>query len=416
LELLDLLSLYAPQKRYQLPDRFLLYAQDALNRAGIGTEFLGAEPLERLIKAHVLTESEDRGAHFSEFLERSGIHFMATATNLTTGELDVVGSFCSPDRLPALVPGLLASSAFPAVFRPRMNWELRAGSPGAPEELIDGGIADNLPIIPVYRFLFGAGHSGCVKLRPTVPSNNGKSRAVPHLLLTASLESRKLDLEGQELRQTADSWPSLKSRVTQLKYNVKVDSHRQTQVDLRKIQAKIQAALDDKKKNGIAQTAPASSIELPDLHISCVKPEWLCGTFAFHPMLGFKRSRQAASIAHGCASTFVHLHCEQNENPDWVSEWWQPIQLHSDVLRASHGSGIRFELHPQKPNDKGDCCVVKGLTCPFSRKGLESSAKVACSESDQDPALDPLGTETKSAVEEIYRQCGKRTAHQRVEE
>jgi predicted acylesterase/phospholipase RssA len=420
LELLDLLSLYAPHKRGQLPDRFVLYAQDALNRAGIGTELLGSEPLEQLIKAHVLTKPESRGAGFGEFLD-SGIQFMATATNLTTGELDVLGSFCNPQRSPALIPGLLASGAFPAVFRPRMNWELRAGTPGLPEELVDGGIADNLPIVPVYRFLFCAGHARWLKLRPRVgPAGEGEKSARPHLILTASLEPKKITLTGDVLDETAESWPALKERVGELKYNVSVDSHCDTQTDLRKIQAALE------EKNLLANVEKDDLIELPDVHISCVKPEWLCHTFAFHPMLGFKRQRQAANIAHGCASTLLHLHREQESHPDWTSQWWNTLELHPEIWleelwnRQKPGPEGRLNesiaLHPRAPNDKGDCCFVKGYVCPFSRPSLEKSEEEAgkTSASGAGKALDPLEPETKAALHEIYLQCGMKKKNHRV--
>jgi predicted acylesterase/phospholipase RssA len=384
-ELLDLLSLNAPDKRCELPDRLILYAQEALNRAGVGSELLGAEPLEQLIIAHVL--AEDQGAEFHEFLGSGGIHFLATATNLTTGEQDVLGSFCNTDRRPALVPGLLASSAFPGVFRPRMNWELRAASPGLPEELVDGGIADNLPLIPVYRFLFYAGHAGWLELRPTPePEEGAEKKPVPHLLLTASLEPQKRGLSGGQLKRTAECWPELKRRIGQLKYNVKVDSHRQTQSDLRKIQA------------ALAKENKHPELELLDLHVSCVKPAWLCGTFAFHPMLGFKRDRQARSIAHGCASTLVHLYYEQLDHPNWTPHWWNPLELFEGTCTREPGTDIHFILNPRRANSCGDCCFVRGHKCPFSEKELSS--------------LKPgLPKETVAALDDIYHRCGERKTH-----
>ena len=416
LEVLGLLSLHSPQKRGQLADRVLLCAQDALNRAGVGTELLGAEPLELLIRAHVLPNLEDQGAEFKEFL-RGGIHFLATTTNLRTGELDVLGSFCNPLRQPALVPGLLASSAFPGVFRPRMNWELRAGSPGLPEELIDGGVADNLPIIPVYRFLFYAGYKGWLKLRPTVDSEpGGRKEARPHLLLTASLEPRRRVLKGKELQRVAECWPWLRSRTAQLQYNVKVDSHRETQHDLRRICEALRK-----------QIPGPSEVELPDLHISCVKPEWLCGTFAFHPMLGFRRTRQAQNIAHGCASTLVHLHREQEKHAAWTEHWWVRIKLRPGVCLPEENSGNGPEegrdncvrLRPSPPDVDGNCCFVEGRKCPFSKPELERVKAALAPNETEDQNREPLsqlGRETAMALQEIYRRCGERKTHQRAEQ
>lgn len=387
LELVDILSHSSPTKRRRLPNRLLLYAQDALNRSGIGNQILGAEPLEQLIRAHVLTQGENRGEQFDDFLRHGNIQFLATTTNLTTLELDVLGSFCNKERQPALVAGLLASSAFPAVFRARMNWEVRASSPGEPEELIDGGITDNLPIIPVYRFLFYAGLAQWIKSRP-VSKKDEKPR--PHLLLTASLEPRKAALDSAELDRVAHSWPKLSARVNQLRYNVKVDSHAQIQKDVRAIRTAFQA------KN----RTPA--LELLDLHISCVKPEWLCGTFAFHPMLGFRRKRQAMSIAHGCALTLAHLHWEQTRagQEAWAREWWTPLQVHTDPMpyEERDGEPPSIRLQPHRCTDKGHCCILKDQFCPFSKAKLEELA-------------DHLPERTRQTLSEIYKYCGEASTH-----
>jgi hypothetical protein len=256
-----------------------------------------------------------------------------------------------------------------------MSWELRAGSPGLPEELVDGGIADNLPIIPVYRFLFYAGYAGWLTARP----RKGEQH-FPHLLLTASLEPRKRDIKGDELNGTAACWVTLRRRVKQLQYNVKVDSHRQTQADV----AKIIAALEK------ANLAPG--FNMPDVRVSCVQPEWLCDTFAFHPMLGFTRKKQAMSIAHGCASTLVHLVREQNDNLEQTKHWWKTLNLHDA------GSDTSLPLKPRAVTPCGDCCFVDGHKCTFARTVL-SRIRPAPSEA------------TIVALDEIYQRCGEPQTH-----
>ena len=377
IELLDLLSCTSGRKKGRLLDRLVGYGQDALNRAGIGTELLGAEPLEQIIKAHVLLDPNDRAAEFNAFL-KDGIHFLATTTNLTTGEIDVLGSYAPQKRQPALLPGLLASSAFPAVFRPRMNWELRAGVPGSPEELVDGGIADNLPILPVSRFLYLAHRQKRIALRP---------EAGPHLLFTASLEPRKRTLHPEELAQTKGKWFKTISRASELRYNVKIDSHRQTQDDLRRITNEIQAKY------------PGTSTDLLDLHVSCVKPEWLCGTFGFHPMLGFRRTRQARSIAHGCATTLAHLHFERKRNPKWVGNWWNELSFKETTATLHAGPEIDFTLSPGKAEKPGDCWFRCGRTCPFSIQQLQANGLTEKA--------------TLGALSEIYYECGKANTHRK---
>ena len=382
LELLDLLGANSPRRKGELAQRLLFYSQDGLNRAGIGTEVLGAEPLELLIREHILSQANDRGAQFDEFLRgESRIQFLATTTNLTTGELDLLGSFGGSNN-PALIPGLLASSAFPGVFRPRLNWEVRASS-GLPEELIDGGIADNLPFLPVIRFLFLASQKGWIK--PRLQNR-------PHLLLTASLEPRREDLEPAALEKTVESWMDVSDRVRQLRYNVKVDTHQKTQENLRKIYA--------------ALTPPVPH-QLLNLHTICVKPEWLPGTFAFHPMLGFRRRRQAQSIAHGCAMTLANLYLEQNDHLNWSNNWWDDkLGFNKETLCMDGSKKGAFFLKPLTPLSgakPGDCHFRLGRPCPFSQSLLKDQKHNS-----------GLKEETIAALNEIYVVCGEQTTHARA--
>jgi predicted acylesterase/phospholipase RssA len=70
------------------------HLQDWLERSGVGEQVLGAEPLAMLITDHVLAPYRDPSTRpgavpFDAFLS-SGIYFLATATNLTRGRLEVL--------------------------------------------------------------------------------------------------------------------------------------------------------------------------------------------------------------------------------------------------------------------------------------------------------------------------------------
>jgi hypothetical protein len=314
------------------------------------------------------------------------VQFLATATNLTTGELDLLGSHSSLDRVPALVPGLLASSAFPGVFRPRADWELRSLAAGLPEELVDGGIADNLPILPVMRFLFLSSRLGVAAARPTVGG-----RPAPHLLFTASLEVERHDLTPEEARQKAGNWIATSAHAKQLRYNIKIDSHRQGQRITRAIFRSLPRSQRD-------------AFEFLDQHVVCVKPKWLCGTFGFHPMLGFQRNRQAKSIAHGCAITLVSLAREQArvEREGWYARWWAPVEIHDTTWHAdSEGHEAPASLMPRACQPDGRCCFAdriggRELLCPFSETMLAQSK---------------LPDATQRALAGIYRACGQVETH-----
>src|SRR5207247_1138142 len=114
-------------------------------------------------------------------------------------------------------------------------------------------------------------------------------------LFSASLETELTRPTPEQLTALLNNWPALLRRTRQLGYNKKLEVYAATQADLRAIFA-------------ISEQEQRPSAWQPlDLEVVMVRPKWLCGTFAFHPMLGFRRANQAASIAHGCASTLARL-------------------------------------------------------------------------------------------------------------
>src|SRR5438874_2546462 len=72
-----------------------------------------------------------------------------------------------------------------------------------------------------------------------------------------------------------------------------------------------------------------------------VKPKWLCGTYGFHPMLGFRRKMQAASIAHGCASTFATIAqlLRHPEHGAWPAEWRIPQRTLDQIEHEAFADG-----------------------------------------------------------------------------
>lgn len=371
--------------------------QDFLDRGGVGQEILGSEPLVSLIEQHVLSgrRSPDRNIEdlFESFRD-CGIYFLATATNLEMGKLEILGeSIFSSAEEPSLRYGLLASSAFPAVFRPRQSWEIFRRSNVA-HQYIDGGVIDNLPLDAVAQFLDRASRAkqGAIARRPEVKIG-GETRTVPHLIFTASLE---VDPAVRRDRENGiGNCLDVSKRAATLKYNRKIDSFASTQADLRLIHSQY----------------PQQN--LLDLHVMTVKPKWLCGTFGFHPMLGFRRRKQKQSIAHGCASTFATVVQMQKSIPEsaaWMRAWGanEDLKLDENCVKFFDRDGnpvdkpVRrgtYELTPARKRSYGECWFRNGVRCPFSRMELDK-AKV-------DPQkLDEL--------EEIYWLCGNPATHRSV--
>jgi predicted acylesterase/phospholipase RssA len=365
--------------------------QDFLDRGGVGEEILGTEPLSLLIDNHVLKlqRASNPAANdlFESFRDRA-IYFLATATNLDQGELEIIGDVdaAGASQEASLLYGLLASSAFPAVFRPRRSWEIFRSS-NHMHQYIDGGVIDNLPLDAVAQFLnrHSLGDKPPVMRRPPQP----------HLIFTASLEtdpSRNGDFD-------ADDCLAIRKRAKTFKYNLKVDGYAAAQRDLR-------AIYRQRVDEGETPKTP-----LLDLHVMAVKPKWLCSTFGFHPMLGFRRARQARSIAHGCASTLGALFQMENtaEGPAWLEAWGaKDLALDRAAFKPAAGqvaagaSGVcakdvnSLVLKPQNRTN-GQCWFRTGKTCPFSEKGLLQAGV--------DPKKIP-------EVSQIYALCGDPATHE----
>ncbi|HXH38104.1 MAG TPA: patatin-like phospholipase family protein, partial [Thermoanaerobaculia bacterium] len=381
----ELYALVEAQRLQDLPQMSSLlraYMQEYLVRCGVEQEILGSEPLSLLIKHLVLQHDGSQAAdnHFSAFLDK-GIYFLATATNLTRGELEILGDRRREgDGDPTLTDGLLASSAFPAVFRPRRSTEVyEVGC--VDDQYIDGGVMDNLPFDAVARFLQTASLAGDVAGQPT-----HASKRVPHLLFTASLETDFDKLEPAEAQCVASNWFRLIGRARQLKYNRKVDLYARLQSDLR--------AIDSACERLDGETNRWRPL---DVHVLTVKPKWLCNTFAFHPMLGFRRRKQAANIAHGCASTFAALHASMTDkaNTGWMDGWGM-----ANAVGKVRPDAVGSVLTPRKDvKVDGQCWFRNEELCPFSRNKLMANG---------------VTDETRlHELSQVYLLCGDPATHSR---
>ncbi|MGH7498109.1 MAG: patatin-like phospholipase family protein [Gemmatimonadales bacterium] len=363
------------------------YLQEWLDRMGTGNQILGAEPLALVITEHVLCQLAPGGAPntpvpFDAFLAQRGIYFLATATNLTQGRLEVLGEqqLVGGRHQAMLLEGLLASSAFPAVFRPRWAWEVMPGT-STRDQYMDGGVMDNLPLDAVAQFLFQAARGHLVAPRPVV---NGKS--VPHLLFSASLEIHQPVLTTAEVSRLQADWVSLSRRAKALKYNKKLEGYAVAQRAVRDIWAAV-------GQPGGNSTDP--QLVPLDLEVATVIPRWLCGTFAFHPMLGFRRTRQAESIAHGCASTLIALGKIVDDHADWAAGWG------IDACEVPGASYVKredpYEALKDDSAPKHRCWLRPQIDCPFSRARVEKTG---------------LASQTVIELENIHLACRRQKTHQ----
>ena len=141
-----------------------------------------------------------------------------------------------------------------------------------------------------------------------------------------------------------------------------------------------------------------------------VKPKWLCGTFGFHPMLGFRRKKQAQSIAHGCASTMATIYqtmIATDGHRPWLDPWGIRHRLDFDerslVFVDSEGNEQNppamentVELRPTPKKEEGTCWFRTESKCPFAPAELDR-ARVMPQKRDE--------------ISQIYALCGVASTH-----
>lgn len=357
-----------------------LRLQGWLDSMGVGEEILGAEQIGWLIDGQVL-----RGRSAAEdptFTRFGAIELLITATNLTEGRLEVLGEGMpgtpqDPHNI-RLIEGLLASSAYPGLFRPRWAWEV-FGETHEASQYTDGGVLDNLPLDAVVRALD--------RRSKEIPARAARRPGVPHLILTASLECDPAPLDEEQLEDLCEDWVKLRARARGLTANRKIDEFVRAQQDLEALHEAGAAGGRERRWRPI------------HLEVITVKPRWLCGTFAFHPMLGFDRSQQARSIAHGCASTLATLSLAAKANARAAHAW--------GIAAAKGVTATPEDLTPmtrERLTRPGQCWFRPESQCPFGPERLRGL-----------PA--PEGTPSrlhearKLALAEIYTRCGEPATH-----
>jgi hypothetical protein len=157
----------------------------------------------------------------------------------------------------------------------------------------------------------------------------------------------------------------------EMKFNNKIDDFVRVQRELRNI-----------KRQRIERGEGDQSNPL-EIEVLAVKPEWLCGMFGFHPMLGFRRERQAASIAHGCYQT---LNAVRNFPDSFADGESRTAEQRTEIQQALVEWGFNLETLREVAvsqgkgascRDEGRCWHYPNLECPFSeRKGKNAGEDV----------------------------------------
>jgi predicted acylesterase/phospholipase RssA len=284
----------------------------------------------------------------------------------------------------------LASSAFPAVFRPRRESEVYPGSGHPDVRYGDGGMFDNLPFLPALRILSLRQRAFCADARAASAAEFLRRRhAAPYLFIAGALNVNPETGEfpgrrGGDLRDVRD-------RAGSLRENLKIRGFEWSSERVhRQIERLLQAP-------GLSTLPPALRGEVDDIVDAAVLPvfpvdrEHLNPTFAFARSRGLASSRVARSIANGCFETFRALAVGNAE----VS----PLVARAFVGLADRRPRIAPRLSEDRASD-GDAS-----TCPWwTREGGERFDCPFAKNPKPDGVSDPTL---------VYRTCAHDPLHAR---
>ena len=331
--------------------------------------------------------------------ENGGTHiaFFGTATDLWTEKMELLGGVAPGDEPYDIVEAALASSAFPSVFSPRRESQIRPGTGRSQVVFADGGMFDNLPFIPAMNILRSVQMD---ELKP----GEGKEW-VPDERLVESLKERfdapdlfivgALNVNPEETDATPVEYRNLTSilkRSRFLRDHVKIRSvERASRAVDRQIERLWSAARDAGSMDEEQRKLVAGLVSAAILPVFPTSPEHLNPTFAFSPSTGFSPERVSRSIADGCYQTMRGLSLDTTRLDSG--------QL-ARALNAVRGVGKLQGLHRRVSDDPGKRRKELGTgLCPFYEK---VNKETGAPERFECPFV---VSKDQAARSEVYRQC-----------
>jgi predicted acylesterase/phospholipase RssA len=331
---------------------------ETIDRLGIYEALIGSSLLERETRLVLGDIPED----VQPFLEQSRIAFFATAVNLVTEWITILGSQLVAERYD-LIEALLASSAFPMAFAPRRASALYPGVGRRDVFYGDGGMFDNLPFMPAFEILreVQVDH-----FQSTLGHGLWRERLIrrhqePDLFLVGALNIR----QTQDEPDAYDSLRKIAARAVSLEDNEKIYGMERAsnQIDrqlgrLRKEAEPGDAALLPEQEeflNGIVNAAVMPVYPTDENHLN--------GTYEFCGAMGMDRDKIRRSIADGCFQTMLGIALAQEQGPYSMAG--------RSVAALTAMGRIPTIVRERKPSPKnyGRCPFFKvdslSIPCPF---------------------------------------------------
>ena len=283
---------------------------ETIDRLGIHDALIGSSLLERETRLVLGDVSQD----VQPFLEHSRIAFFATAVNLVTEWITILGSQLSADRYD-LIEALLASSAFPMAFAPRRASALYPGVGRRDVFYGDGGMFDNLPFVPAFEVLREVQID---HLQPTLGQGRWREALArrhrePDLFLVGALNIRQTEDEP-------DAYESLRkiaARAISLEDNEKIYGMERASagVDRQLGQLREEAADGDASVPREQEEFLNGIVNAAVMPVYPADADHLNGTYEFCAAMGMDRDKIRRSIADGCFQTMLGVARAQEEGP-----------------------------------------------------------------------------------------------------
>jgi predicted acylesterase/phospholipase RssA len=336
---------------------------ETIDRLGIYDALIGSSLLERETRLVLGDVKQD----VQPFLEQSRIAFFATAVNLVTEWITILGAQLTADRYD-LIEALLASSAFPMAFAPRRASALYPGVGRRDVFYGDGGMFDNLPFMPAFEVLREVQMD---RLQSTLGQGRWREELVrrhrePDLFLVGALNIRQTEDEPDAY----DSLRKIAARATSLEDNEKIYGMERAsrQIDRQLGQLRAEAVPGDAELPKEQEEFLNGIVNAAVMPVYPADAEHLNGTYEFCAAMGMDHDRIRRSIADGCFQTLIGIARAQEEVPHSMTS-----RSVAALTAMGRVPGIVIEHNPSAKH-YGRCPFfrlrteaedTKSIPCPF---------------------------------------------------
>jgi predicted acylesterase/phospholipase RssA len=301
------------------------------------------------------------------------IAYFGTTTNLKSQSPMLLGGYDRYKGSPYdYVEAALASSAFPAVFAPRLESAVFPGSGRTDTFFADGGMFDNLPFLPAIQVLSWA-QCGYRQSRGAQLDSRDflrKRHARPDLMLAGALDV--LPESDPQAQGAFDTLAAICRRSGSLAHNVKIRSfeygsvqiHKQLRTYLGQSGNGLETAVDPGDPPGI--TLADKVVDAAVLPVFPASKAHLNGTFSFCASTGLNRERVQRSIANGCFETLLAF-AEAEKGEGFTAETMRTLFASKNFPRFSPRDSTEPVGKNQCPYFKMEIAKeVRSMDCPFA--------------------------------------------------